>query len=388
MRILVVPLPALAQTNGSQGRVKQLIAGFKANGFEVATCAALDYNFKKQEDVPNYFLEVPIPLGLPSIMGRNFFHLATKLGVSERKTIHSFEEILFLTGALNESYFAKNIECVRMAIRAYQPDIVYSEFNLGSIVAGKLEKVKVVTNYSYPIQPSFSCTPCLAGGVNRVLNKLGLPKINSALELFDLADYKIVPSCYQLEPIEGENVIFTGSFLQDMQAIHDDHKRNKIIVYMGSGIVSGKKLLQLMKKAFYKSEYEVYVVGQGLKEEVNENIHTAERFDFTKLLPTAVVMIHHGGQNSVMDALRFSVPQLIYPGKMFERRYNAQSIMREGAGIMLKKENFTSQGIIEGVKQLTNYLTYRERSKMLWSEVVKLGGMNKVVDLFNKFLHI
>lgn len=381
MRILIVPLPALAQTNGSQVRVTQLIKGFKSSGFEVATCAALDHNFKKQLDIPNYFLEVPIPLGLPKNIGKNFFHLATILGIAGKKEVKSFEEILFLTGALNERYFAKNIECVREAIQKFKPDVVYSEFNLGTIVAGKLEKVKVVTNYSYPVQPSFACTPHLAKGVNKVLSGLKLPQVNSALELFDLADYKIVPSSYQLEPIEGEHVIFTGPFIEAMQVDKEKQQRNKIIAYMGTGTVSGKKLLKIMKQAFYKTQYEVYVVGKGLEEKVDQNIHTAERFNFNKLLPTAAVMIHHGGQNSVMDALRYGVPQLIYPGKMFERKYNAQSVIKKGAGILLGDREFTSRHIKEQVNRLTSDLNYTKQSEILWMEIAKLGGVNQVIQL-------
>lgn len=381
MRVLIVPLPALAPTNGSQGRVKQLIKGFQSEGFEVATCAALDYNFKKQVDVSNYFLEVPIPMGLPKWIGTHLFQIASGLGIISRRTVNSFEEILFLTGALSEHYFARNIECVRAAIQQYRPDVVYSEFNLGTIVAGKLEQVKVLTNYSYPVQPTYACTPHLAKGVNKVLERLGMPKVNSALELFDLADYKIIPSSYRLEPIEGENVIFTGPFLQDTKKICKATKRNKIVAYMGTGTISAKRLLQELRQAFYKSEYEVYIVGKGLEEKIDINIHTAEHFDFSKLLPEAAVMIHHGGQNSIMDALRFSVPQIICPGKVFERKYNAQSIAKQGAGLVLEEKQFTGSHIKSLLEMIKMNAKYQINSEKLWEEIARLGGIHRVIQV-------
>lgn len=122
MRILIIPLPALAPTLGSQERVRQLIAGFREAGFEVATCAAEDLNFKKQDNIANYYLETPIPMGLPSWLGRNLFQLAAQTGMTARKTVHSFDEVLFLTGAINEGYFQRSVACIRQAIRSYQPD--------------------------------------------------------------------------------------------------------------------------------------------------------------------------------------------------------------------------------------------------------------------------
>jgi len=132
MRILIVPLPALAATNGSQSRVSQLIKGFSKEGFEVATCAAMD---------------------------KNLFQIANRLGVTKKKAVQSYEEVLFLTGAISEKYFEKNIQCVREAILQYKPDCVYSEFNLGTIVAAKLEGVKCVTNYSFPVQAQYAASP-------------------------------------------------------------------------------------------------------------------------------------------------------------------------------------------------------------------------------------
>lgn len=384
MRILIVPLPVLAPTQGSQGRVRKLIEGFKSAGFEVATCAALDDNFKKDKDVFNYFLDVPIPMGLPNKLGRNLFQVATKLGVTQRKAVHSFEEILFLTGALSASYFEKNIACVRAAIQAYEPDVVYSEFNLGTIVAAHLEHVKVITNYSYPVQPGFACSPHLSQGVNKVLRALGMPEIYSALELFDLADYKVVPSSKALEPIQEENVVFTGPFLKEMKGYRSEGKRHKILAYMGAGTISAKRLERELRKAFYKSDYEVYIVGKGLEKQVDQNIHTAEYFNFQELLPTAAVMIHHGGQNSVMDGLRFAVPQLIYPGKVFERKYNAQSVQQVGAGLACSEKTFDANQIRVNVEELVGQAMYSEKSQIVWEEIAALGGMNRVIALIKQ----
>lgn len=78
-------------------------------------------------------------------------------------------------------------------------------------------------------------------------------------------------------------------------------------------------------EAFRSGGYEVYVAGMDAQEDC-ENIHFARRFDFSKLLADTAVTINHGGQNSIMDGFLCGVPQLICPGRVFERKYNADSV--------------------------------------------------------------
>ena len=46
MRILIVPMAAMAETSGPTGRCKLLAEGFKDAGIEAATCMAKDMNYK------------------------------------------------------------------------------------------------------------------------------------------------------------------------------------------------------------------------------------------------------------------------------------------------------------------------------------------------------
>ena len=384
MRILIVPLPALAPTQGSQLRVRQLITGFRAAGFEVATCAAEDLNFKKQEGITNYFLEIPIPMGLPSCIGKNMFQFAAKTGLSSKKTVHSFDEVLFLTGAIHEGYFRRSVQCICGAIETYKPDLVYSEFNLSAIIAAKLEGVKVFTDYSYPVQDTFASKPSLAKGVNRALKAWGMPGVSSVLEIFKWADYQIVPSSYTLEPIDGENIIFTGPFMTQEESRNQEVKRDKILAYMGIGTISNKKLVHELTGVFAGQPYEVYIVGKGLKAQTRQNIHLAPFIDFKELLPETAVFIHHGGQNSIMDALQYGVPQLICPGKMFERKYNAYSITSRGAGITLSEKAFCSKEIKASITKLIKEESYKQNSQKLWQEIKELGGAARIVELIKE----
>ena len=90
MRILMIPLPAIAKTEGSNKRVGELCDGFLKHGFEVATCAALDNNFKVIDNVKNYYLDVPSPAGLPMFLGKRMLDIAEKSGIKSKKKYWKF----------------------------------------------------------------------------------------------------------------------------------------------------------------------------------------------------------------------------------------------------------------------------------------------------------
>ena len=96
MKILIVPMAALAETNGPASRCRALALGFKNAGFEAATCMAKDVNYKVIEDVPNYYLDVPMPLGLPEFYAKKVFPIAQKLGITSKKTVSSLFIVFYL----------------------------------------------------------------------------------------------------------------------------------------------------------------------------------------------------------------------------------------------------------------------------------------------------
>lgn len=50
------------------------------------------------------------------------------------------------------------------------------------------------------------------------------------------------------------------------------------------------------------------------------------------ILPAADWTICHGGQNTIAQSLLHNVPLLMFPGLIFERRYNAAKTQPAGAG--------------------------------------------------------
>lgn len=376
MRILIVPMFALSRMGGPWSRAQRIAAAFMASGHEVTIGMAADGNCSNPA-APNVLeLPVPSPLGLPMAISSRTFPLANKLGIAGRKPVRSFEEVLWLTGALAYGYEAESVEAIRRFIRSERPDVVYSEFSLPAIIAAQAEGVPCVGTASYPTQSSYASDPAKAKGVRRFLAELGLPPVTSSLELFERLERRFIPSCAKLEPIEGDRVVFCG-FLSDGPRCAAS-ARDCVVVYMGTGSVPKSTLKSAAKTLADDTDLSIYVAGMDGPPCDEGNLHFAKTFDFSELLPRARVFVNHGGQNSVMDALAYGVPQVIYPGNVFERRFNAQSIASAGAAIQL--DSFTETALLAAVTSATENDSIAMEAAGVRDSLSALGGVSTIVS--------
>lgn len=385
MKILITPMSAMVETKGPFSRTVLLANEFIKRGHEVALCAAEDPNYHSIENVKNYYAPIPSLLGVPKFIGKNIFKISQLTGLQQRKTINSFEEVLHFVGAINEKHFANDIYCIRKAIQEFKPDVIYSEFRISSIVAAKLENIKVATGYSLPVQKSFACNPEYSKGVNKYLVESGLNKVESVLDIFDWADLKIVPSSYEIEPIDGENIVFVGP-LSLPNTIPTKEEKNKIVAYMGNGTISPMKLIEELTKAFENSKYQIYIATEQVEPYKKNNLNVNKRFNFNELMPEAMAYINHGGQNSIMTGLIYGVPQIICPGNVFERKYNASSIVNLKAGTMLEVNDFNYKIIKEIVDDFNENSTYANNSKKAGDVLLSLGGATKAVQAIENLI--
>lgn len=378
MKILIVPMSAVAQTEGPFSRAEILATVFLERKMQVALCLGDDLRSISLNNALCYPLSVPVPMGLPKWLGLRTYPLADKLGIIGRKPVHSFEEVLHLTGASAYKYLKVSIDEIRSAIQDFQPDLVYSEFNLSAIIAAKAENKPVLASYSYPAQASYAASPQFAGGINRILAKLQQPRVNSALDLFLRADCRIIPSSYMLEPIRNDNCLFVGP-LKKVQPVKPSGHKDCILVYLGNGTVSKSRIRKVMSEAFRNTPYEVYLAGMPAQED-DGNIHMAPKFYFGELFPKTAVYINHGGQNSIMDGFIYSIPQLVCPGKIFERKYNANSVEKNKAGITIDLSEFRADIIRGAIDRLVFEKSFCENAKKLGQSLSALGGADAVAD--------
>ncbi|MBO4365882.1 MAG: glycosyltransferase family 1 protein [Eggerthellaceae bacterium] len=374
MNVLVVPMFALSRMSGPWSRAQAIAGAFEQAGHHVLLGVSRDGNCQNSCVSETLELPVPSPLGLPMALASRTFPLSEKLGISGRKPVRSFEEVLWLTGALSYAYERRSVSAIVDAIVEKHIDVVYSEFSLPAIMAARAVGIPVFGSFSYTTQVSFACNPEKAGGIRKLIGELGLPEVESSLNLFGWLDHRFVPSCRSLEPIDDPNTQFVG-FVKH-PSIAPTAKRDCVVIYLGSGSVPDGTIERAVVGAFSNTDIDVFVAGAH-KQHERGNIHFSPRFDFSELLPRARCFVHHGGQNSTMDALAYETPQVIVPGRIFERIYNAQSIERAGAGIML--DRFTAKDLAEAVRRMDEDSSFTHAAKSLRAELASLGGANAIV---------
>lgn len=326
---------ARSRMGGPWSRAQRVARAFQDAGHEVTLAWGDDGNCVNPV-APTLEIPVPSPLGLPEAIARHTFPLASRLGLMGRKPVHSFEEVLWLTGALDERYTRAAVELLRTHMCATRPDVVYSEFNLAAAVAARAEGIPCVGSGSQPTTTAYASSPRKSAGIRRLLREMGMPAPASSLTILEGMWRRFIPSCPTLEPQAGERAVYCG-FLDEPPAL-TPRPRDCVLVYFGAGSVPAGVAVRAGRELAEMLSCDVYVAGvsEAVQAVGDREVTCAPRFDFAELLPRARVFVHHGGQNSVMDALTYEVPQIIVPGRVFERRFNAEAVENARCGLSVR----------------------------------------------------
>ena len=369
---------ARSQMGGPWSRAQQIARAFLSRGHEVTLAWGNDGNCV--DPVAQTFeIPVPSPLGLPEAIARHTFPLASRLGLMGRKPVHSFEEVLWLTGALDYRYSCAVVEKLCDFMRTWRPDVVYSEFNLAAVIAARAEGIPCVGSASQPTTAAYASNPRKSAGIRRLLREMGMPAPASSLTILEGMKRRFIPSSPSLEPEAGERAIYCG-FLGEMSTVDSrSTDRDCAVVYLGSGSVPAGVAVRVGRKISSALGCDVYVAGvpEAVYAAAGHKVHCAPRLNFAELIPRARVMVHHGGQNSMMDALVYQAPQVVVPGRVFERQFNADAVERTRCGLSVRAPKPAL--IAEAALRLVNETSLSAGLPKLRDELSSLGGTERIV---------
>ena len=367
---------ARSRMGGPWSRAQRVARAFQAGGHEVVLAWGDDGNCVNPV-APTLEILVPSPLGLPEVIARHTFPLASRLGLMGRKPVRSFEEVLWLTGALDERYTRAAVDALRAHMCAIRPDVVYSEFNLATVIAARAEGVPCVGSASQPTTASYASNPRKSAGIRRLLREMGMPAPASSLTILEGMRRRFIPSCPTLEPRAGERAIYCG-FLDEPSAL-TGMPRDCALVYLGAGSVPAGVAVRAGRELAEALGCDVYVAGvsEAVQAVGDHEVTCAPRFDFAGLLPRARVFVYHGGQNSMMDALSYEVPQVIVPGRVFERQFNAEAVENARCGLTVREPKPAL--IARAARTLVDELALTSGIRGARAELRSLGGAARIV---------
>ena len=368
---------ARSRMGGPWSRAQRIAGAFQDVGHEVTLAWGGDGNCA-DPIAPTLEIPVPSPLGLPEAIARHTFPLASRLGLMGRKPVHSFEEVLWLTGALDERYTRAAVDTLRAHMRTARPDVVYSEFSLAAVIAARAEGIPCVGSGSQPTTAAYASNPRKSAGIRRLLREMGMPAPASSLTVLEGMRRRFIPSCPTLEPQAGERAVYCG-FLDEPPALTAT-PRDCALVYLGAGSVPAGVAVRAGRELARALGCDVFVAGAPEVTQVSggHTVRCAPRFDFADFLPRARVFVHHGGQNSMMDALSYGVPQVIVPGRVFERQFNAEAVENARCGLTVRVSQpaliaRAARRIVVDEPALTSGI------RGLREELSSLGGAKRIV---------
>ena len=367
---------ARSRMGGPWSRAQRVARAFQDGGHEVTLAWGDDGNCA-DPIAPTLKIPVPSPLGLPEAIARHTFPLASCLGLMGRKPVHSFEEVLWLTGALDERYTRAAVDTLRSHMRATRPDVVYSEFSLATVIAARAEGIPRVGSGSQPTTAAYASNPRKSAGIRRLLREMGMPAPASSLTVLEGMRRRFIPSCPTLEPQAGERAVYCG-FLDEPPALSAKN-RDCALVYLGAGSVPAGVAVRAGRELARALGCDVFVAGAPEVTQVSggHTVRCAPRFDFADFLPRARVFVHHGGQNSMMDALSHEVPQLIVPGRVFERQFNAEAVESACCGLTVRAPKPAL--IARAARRLIDEPALASGIRGLRAELSSLGGTKRIV---------
>ena len=374
---------ARSRMGGPWSRAQRVARAFQDAGHEAVLAWGDDGNCV-DPIAPTLEIPVPAPLGLPEAIARHTFPLASRLGLMGRKPVRSFEEVLWLTGALDERYTRAAVDALRAHMRTARPNVVYSEFSLAAVIAARAEGIPCVGSASQPTTASYASNPRKSAGIRRLLREMGMPAPASSLTIFEGMRRRFIPSCPTLEPRAGERAVYCG-FLDEPPALPAKN-RDCALVYLGAGSVTAGVAVRAGRELAEALGCDVYVAGapEAVQVSGGHTVTCAPRFDFAELLPRARVFVHHGGQNSMMDALSHEVPQLIVPGRVFERQFNAEAVENARCGLTARKPKPAL--IARAARALLDEPALTSGIRGLREELSSLGGAARIVREVEKLI--
>lgn len=390
MKLLI---PLFSPATGTWGGLTRVIAvadAARQSGHQVAFCASGNLSTSlKQRGFVVYAVPPATMFGLPPTLSRIVERRAKRavLPVKSGRDFGNIWFVLFLSGMTNVGYLQRLVAAESLATQVFGADFIFTDLDPGAYLLAKIHNLPIATAYQTPMRL----------GIGSFLWKLNNWSVGFVLKKFHCSPstvdmlfhgpqvLKIIPSIPELENTDiasHGDVCYVGQLLGNIQPggkFETESGKHYIFVYLGTGSVTSGTVRKILPEVFPEhGKYICLVGGQSIT--AIERIGGVEFHPYVSafdLLPHCDWTICHGGQNTIMQSLVNNVPLLIFPGPIFERRFNARKIEAAGAGRMGELNQFTLKWI---AATLGKQAHYAENAAQLGRKIRSYGGATAAIE--------
>jgi UDP-N-acetylglucosamine transferase subunit ALG13 len=170
--------------------------------------------------------------------------------------------------------------------------------------------------------------------------------------------------------------------------VRNDEVKGKIFITMGS---TGEKSFVLESvKAICNENFNVVIalpptgctkvdVERLIGSDKKNVFVTTEFVPSDKIAPLVDVVVSHGGQGSVQNALASGTP-IVGVAMQSEQEFNLDNVVKNGAGIHLSKDQWTAETIRRCIVEVIATDSYREAAAQIREEIISTKGSEKAAE--------
>ncbi|MBN1963754.1 MAG: hypothetical protein JW910_03850, partial [Anaerolineae bacterium] len=288
--------------------------------------------------------------------------------------------VLAFTGYANTAFLRECVAAQLRIVDEFQPDVLFTDLDPAAFVTAHLTGLPT----AYPFQGivDYHWLPLpytlLSRALRTLLIEYGQPVMTPEELLLGPERLKLIPSIPELDgtPPDRPDVVYTGSLLGDIQpgaGFTPEPGMRYVFAYVGTGSISLKTLQRVLPLVFPDGGGVRCLVGaQSI-----ERPYRIGSVEFMPYVPAADVLPHcnwtiaHAGQNTIVQSLLHGVPLLLFPGPIFERRFNAEKVQAAGVGFMGEVNEFTPEWF---AARLARQAECAARARGLGDRIRSYGG--------------
>jgi UDP:flavonoid glycosyltransferase YjiC (YdhE family) len=396
MKLLIPLFSPATGTWGGLTRVLAIADAAKSAGHSVAFCASgsLEKSLV-QHGYLVYSMPEPTMFGLPKPISRIIEKRSQRASIPVKpgKAVGSIWLVLALSGMANSDYLERLVKAERQAVSDFGAEMLFTDLDPGAFMLASIMRLPIASNYASIITTGIGnfFWKAMERAVNSVLKTYSIRHMDPHELCFSENILKIIPSIPELDDTDPgrPDVRYVGHLLGDIQTgqtFQPEPGKRYIFVYSGTGSVSLSKLEEVLPRVFPADGPYICLVGA-------QSVQKPYRLggvEFRPYVPAEEVLAYcdwticHGGQNTIIQSLRRGVPLIIFPGPIFERRYNAQKVQDAGAGVMGELDQFTTEWLQQ---VLLCQAEYAIGAKKLRDKIKALGGPTTAVKAIGTWFH-
>jgi len=356
MRLLIPVFSPPVGTWGGLTRVIAIADAATAAGHDVAFCASGRLAAQLQRRGYLVFPAPPTTLfGLPRTPSAVLERRSSSLSVPARsgREIGNIWMVLLASGLARDGHLRCLVEAERDAAVTFGANALFTDLDPCAYLLSRVLGLPIAAAYAEVGTRGIGSWQyrLMDRAVASALRALGRPACPLDELFFGREVLKIIPSVPELDGADPQrdDVRYVGHLIGDVRpgdgepALVPDPDRRWVYVYTGTGSVSLDRVRRVLVELGDVRPDLSFVVGSPAircAERVG-SVHLVPYVAPSALLPHTEWTVCHAGQNTIIESLLHGVPLLMFPGPIFERRFNARMVARAGAGLLCERKDFT-----------------------------------------------